>query len=234
MSIIEPTPSDTALHEITEILRQVREKVIDERKAWVDIACAILLALATMGSAWCAYEATLWGGVQTFRLAATNKAGRESSEAAIAAIQYRSFDAAMFISYIEAKHAGDVQTEQFLYARFRPEMKTAVDEWLKADPFNNPSAPSAPFKLPQYVQPEQEEMKRQEQVAADMYAAAQRANQISDRYVLLTVMFASVLFFGGIDAMVRSPWLRKLLFIIAMTTLVLTMIVLTTMPICWE
>jgi hypothetical protein len=77
-------------------------------------------------------------------------------------------------------------------------------------------------------------MKRQEQVAAEMYAAAQRANQISDRYVLLTVMFASVLFFGGIDGMVRSTWLRKLLFIIAVITLVATMGVLTTMPICWE
>jgi NADH:ubiquinone oxidoreductase subunit H len=39
--------------------------------------------------------------------------------------------------------------------------------------------------------------------------AAQEANGSSDAYVLLTVMFASVLFFGGLAGTVHVAWLRR-------------------------
>jgi hypothetical protein len=33
--------------------------------------------------------------------------------------------------------------EKFLFDRFRPEMKKAVDAWLKTDPFNKPTPTTA-------------------------------------------------------------------------------------------
>lgn len=47
-------------------------------------------------------------------------------------------------------------------------------------------------------------VKRQEGQSAQEYARAMQANQTSDTYVLLTVLFASVLFFGGIAGTVDS------------------------------
>jgi len=47
-----------------------------ETSRWLDIGSAIVLALATMASAWCGYQSALWSGVQTFRLAAVSTAGR--------------------------------------------------------------------------------------------------------------------------------------------------------------
>src|SRR5438034_1851477 len=43
-----------------------------ETSRWLDIGSAIVLALATMASAWCGYQSALWSGVQTFRLAAVS------------------------------------------------------------------------------------------------------------------------------------------------------------------
>jgi hypothetical protein len=226
----ELTPQETAA-----LLQRILEGVEkDKRQRWAEITCAVVLSLATMCTAWCAYQSTLWGGVQTFRLAGANKAGRESSAATLAALQMRAFDASMFINYMQAKHEGNTRQEQFLLNRFRPEMKKALDAWLKTDPFNNPLAPPGPFKMAEYAQPELEEAKRQDELSAQEHAAAEKANENSDTYVLLTVLFASVLFFGGIAGTLDSRRLRIIILAIALAFFVLTLVFLATMPICKE
>lgn len=140
----------------------------------------------------------------------------------------------MFISYMNAKNERNEPQEQFLFKRFRPEMKAAIEAWLKTDPFNDPKAPPGPFKMEEYVQPEKEEAKRQDERFAQEQAAAVHANSNSDTYVLLTVLFATVLFFGGIAGTVDSRRLRITILAIALTLFVVTGIVLATMPICRE
>jgi len=226
----ELTPQETAT--ILQRILVAVEK--DERTRWVEVTCAVVLSLATMSSAWCAYQATLWSGVQTFRLAAALKAGRESSGANITALQLQAFDASMFISYMQAKNEGNERQETFLFKRFRPEMKKAVEAWLKTDPFNDPKAPQGPFKMSEYAQPELEEAKRHDEQFAQEHAAAQHANENSDTYVLLTVLFASVLFFGGIAGTLQSHRLRVTILSIALAFFVVTLAFLGTMPICHE
>jgi hypothetical protein len=226
----EQTPRETAAL-LQRILEAVEKK---DRSRWMEITCAVVLSLATMSTAWCAYQSTLWGGVQTFRLAAANSASRASSTAHLEALQLRAFDAAMAISWMQARHEGNDRQERFLFDRFRPEMKKAVEAWLKTDPFNNPKAPLGPLKMPEYVQPELEEAKRQNDRSAQEFAAAEVANQISDTYVLLTVLFASVLFFGGIGGTIDSRRLRIAILAIALTVFVVTLIFLASMPISRE
>src|SRR5687768_6919289 len=75
----EPEQSSKALtpQETAAILQRILDAVEQQqRRRWVEVTCAVVLALAAMASAWCAYQANLWGGVQTFRLAAANKANR--------------------------------------------------------------------------------------------------------------------------------------------------------------
>jgi len=226
----ELTPQETAAL-LQRILGHVEK---DDRNRWVEITCAVVLALATTSSAWCAYQATLWGGVQTFRLAAANNASRESSTASLAALQSRAIDASMGISWMQAKNEGNELQEKFLFDRFRPEMKRAVEAWLKTDPFNNPAAPLGPLKMAEYVQPELAEAKRQDERYFREYAAAVQANENSDTYVLLTVLFASVLFFGGIAGTLDSRRLRVSILSIALALFVVTVAYLAAMPICRE
>jgi hypothetical protein len=140
----------------------------------------------------------------------------------------------MGLSYVQAKHDGNERQEKFLFDRFRPEMKKAVEAWLKTDPFNNPAAPQGPLKMAEYAQPEGAEARRQDEVAAQEQAAAEKANETSDTYVLLTVLFASVLFFGGIAGTLDSRRLRIIILAIALAFFVATVIFLATMPICHE
>ena len=106
--------------EATVLLRQILSAVEvrgSERKRWVEITCAVVLALATTASAWCAYQATLWGGVQTFRLAAAARAGREAVKNSVEGMQFRAFDGTMFIHYLEARVLGRKDLEELLYQR---------------------------------------------------------------------------------------------------------------------
>lgn len=234
-NIEEPSRSESTPQETAALLRQILKAVEkDRRNRWVEITCAVVLSLTTTASAWCAYQATRWGGVQTFHLAAVNKASRASAMANLAALQTQAFDATMGISWMQAKHEGNQRQEQFLYDRFRPQMKKAVEAWLQTDPFNNPAAPLGPMKMPEYVQPELAEARRQDDLSAQAYNAAMHANHTSDAYVLLTVLFASVLFFGGIAGTLESRRVRVGVLGVALALFVLTLLFLTTMPICRE
>ncbi len=226
----EMTPRDTAA-----LPRQISQKLEDPRHhRWIEMISAAVLALATTASAWCAYQSTLWGGVQTFRLAAAARAGRESTHQSLAALQGRAFDGQMLIAYLEVNGRGDQKMATFLHDRFRPEARKAVDAWLLTDPFNNPNAPKRPFEMAEYVQPEAQEAKRFDDEENRMQNAAQQANESSDRYVLLTVLFASVLFFGGIGGTFRSDRLKAAVFVIAILLFVGTVIAVASMPICRE
>lgn len=226
----EPLPQDSVAV-LERILRAVEK---DGRKRWVEIASAIVLSIATTASAWCAYESTRWSGVQTFRLAAASKASRESSAATLMAMQARTFDGTMLISYLEARTRGDKELEKLLYNRFRPDTKAAVAAWLKSDPLKNPEAPLSPFKMAEYVQPELTEAERKNDLFEEKHAAAAMANRTSDHYVLLTVLFASVLFFGGICGTFDSYRLRVSTLGMSITLLSVTLIALATMPVCWD
>ena len=90
----------------SEMLRRILAAVEgNQRKRWVEITCALVLALATMASAWCAYQSTLWGGVQTFKLAAAAKAAREAAKLEIEALETRMFDKLLFVHYVEHRGA---------------------------------------------------------------------------------------------------------------------------------
>jgi hypothetical protein len=81
-------------------------------------------------------------------------------------------------------------------------------------------------------QKELEEAQRHDELSAQEHAGAEEANAASDTYVLLTVAFAWVLFFGGIGGSLQSRRLRISFFVIALVLFTVTMITLETMPIC--
>ncbi len=223
------------VHDEADTLRRILDAVEQrDSRNWVETGCAIILSLATVASAWCGYQATLWGGVQVFRLAAVSKAGRETAVQSLAALQSRGMDANMFMNYLEAHGRGDTQHERLLYQRFRPEMRKALDAWLETDPFQNPQAPLTPFHMAEYVQPEQLEADRRQEEADEQEAAAARANKNSDAYVLLTVLFAAVLFFGGIGAIFHARRLQLLMLGISVLLFVTTAFMMGTLPVCME
>jgi hypothetical protein len=78
-------------------------------------------------------------------------------------------------------------------------LKTATEAWLAADPLDNPTAPLSPFDMPEYRLPEQDAAQKAEQRSVEEFETALEADEHADNYVLLTVIFATVLFFSGIS-----------------------------------
>ncbi len=222
----------TELHEKLDRLNTTVER--SRRRPWADYYCAVVLSLATVGSAWCAYQSARWSGVQTFRLAKANSAGRDAAAHHADVTMWVTFDAQMFLNYVEAKERGDAKFAEFLHERFRPEARVAVDAWLKLNPLNDPTAPKHPFQLQEYDPRDRKAAAKATEESAHYFQLASDANDSSDRYTLLTVLFASVLFFAGISGTLQSRMLRIAFILMASVLFVGTMIVLAGLPFCRE
>ncbi len=170
-----------------------------DRSKFIEATSTVLLSIAVVLSAWAGYEASRWSGEQTIAFSAANAAREESARESNRAGQLASVDVGVFLSFAQAYFTEDTKLQEFLYARFRPPMKVAVDAWIATRPLKNPSAPPTPFAMKEYQLPEQARADELTRVAAEQTALAKRNNQRSDNYVLTVVLFASVLFFAGIS-----------------------------------
>ncbi len=104
------------------------------RTDWIELAAAVLLALATIVAAWSAYEATRWSGVQA-------KATRSAIEARSAAGQQTTIygsvvqiDVQSWITWLQQRATGNDSGAAFMQERFREEFRPAFDAWLALVP----------------------------------------------------------------------------------------------------
>jgi hypothetical protein len=171
----------------------------DRFDRWVEFFGALVMSLATVATAWCAYQAALWGGDESrlyFEALSTRaEVGQLQSEALLKT----GFQAGLFVEYAAAVSQDNDDLAEFLVRRFPPELKTATEAWLAADPLDNPTAPLSPFDMPEYRLPEQDAAQKAEQRSVEEFETALEADEHADNYVLLTVIFATVLFFSGIS-----------------------------------
>ena len=198
---------------------------------WLEIAATLLLAFATVGSAWSAYQSKRWGGVQMFSMVAANGARSEAVRLSDKASQLTSIDVSMFLQYISAVSSHQQQLADFILQRFRPEMKTAVDAWQATQPLKNPDAPPSPFAMKEYSLSTLQQADQMNHLALQKLNEAKAANTRADDYVLLTVLFASALFFGGIGTKMQLRGLRIVLLSLGVIVFAATAVTLISMPI---
>lgn len=206
------------------------EGQISNYDRWIEFLSAALLALATIATAWSAYQSTLYGGDEAAGRAASNAATVKAAQYNSEAVQIRGFHAVLFVEWASAVSQEDQKLEDFLYQRFPLALKTATDAWIATKPLTNPDAPSSPFVMPEYAL-EQNELAAQWQATADTaLAKANQADETSDRYVLLTVLFASVLFFGGIAGKFQSQVIDLAMLVIGSVVFLIGLGILLTFP----
>jgi hypothetical protein len=137
----------------------------------------------------------------------------------------------VFVEWSAAVSQGNQVLADFLYQRFTPDLKTAMDAWLTTDPLNNPDAPASPMVMPEYILQAYEESDRLMQEAEVLFEQASEENETSDRYVMLTVIFASVLFFAGISGKFQSQLIDLSMLIFAIFIFGIGLVILFTYPI---
>jgi C1A family cysteine protease len=123
----------------------------------------------------------------------------------------------------------------FYLKRVRPELREAIEAWLATKPLENPNAPPHPIAMPIYaekvtskINAEINAYKQAVQKATDR---ANRASGTSDKYVLMTVLLASVLFFEAVSSRFKAPKIANSLLVIAFLMFAAIAGVLATFPI---
>src|SRR6476659_147261 len=118
-----------------------------------------LLAVVAVATAWTGWQAAKWDGRQSVRYGESSRLRFEADAASTRGGQAIVANSAGFTAWLQARSAGDTELMHDLERRFTPDYRTAFDDWLKADPFNDESAPAGPAYMPSYVNPDMEEAK---------------------------------------------------------------------------
>jgi hypothetical protein len=197
----------------------------------LELLAAVLLALATLGTAWAAYQARQWTGEQSQGYSAGTAARITENRAAERAGRQQQIDIATFIQWIDARSQHDAELAAFYRARFRPEFEPAFAAWLATRPFSSEDTPPTPFAMPQYRLAATAEAERLERTAAAASERAKDANQRADNYMLAVVLFASALFFAGISVKLEGRDLRVVLLGFSGLILVANLIWIATFPV---
>lgn len=201
------------------------------RENWVDVAATVLLALATVATAWSGYQASRWNGEQAAAAGRSNAARIESTRASSLADAQTQVDVATFTAWVDAYAREDTDLAAFYRRRFRPEFAPAVTAWVATQPLKNPDAPLTPFAMPQYRLAARDEAAMLE-ARAEAEAARVRVDiQRSTNYVLAVVLFAATLFFAGMSAKLPSPRLRLALLAMGLVTFTGALVWIATSPV---
>ncbi len=218
---------------------------------WSDISeklVSVALAAAVVLTAWSGFQASKWSGVQANSYAAAGAKRTESIRLSTVAGQQAQIDISLFVDWVSAL-IGEIDDGKvtltnaaeyepvpgtlsgFLFLRMRDEFKPALDAWLATDPINNDDAPGSPFDMDEYRLAAQEQADALRAEAESLSQTARDANQTSDNYVLTGVLFAGVLFFGGIANSLKKMQNRMVVLAIAILILLASAFVLLRFPI---
>jgi len=203
----------------------------DRWEPLAEVIATLVLALATVVTAWSGYQAARWGGEQSSSYSQAGALRTESVRASNQAGQLIQIDIGLFTNWVNAFAAGDQQLTGFYEDRFRDEFKPAFEAWIATEPVANPDAPSTPFEMPEYRVSAAEESSILEEQAAESFAKGEAANEIGDNYILNTVFLASVLFLGGIASRFKAMSARWVILLFSLGILVFGLYNIITYPI---
>jgi hypothetical protein len=185
-------------------------EVTKDRLRRVETWAAILMAITTILTAWSAFQSAKWSGAMSIEFSKANTDRNLASREAASSGQLGIVQVGLFEEWLLAKANGEDTLADYLESQFPESFRPAFDSWLAlASPGEVPS--DSPFDQPNYELPNQQEVDRLDLQAEGHFRQALANNQRGDNYTLLTVLFASVLFFAGISGRFESHWATNFL-----------------------
>src|SRR5690606_11860174 len=128
---------------------------------------SVLMALAVVLTAYSAYEATRWSGVQATEFATAGSLRTQAASLTTIGATQVSYDANLVAALLIDLRDADLndpavaaEARAFAEDLFRDEAKPALEEWISLDPFDNPDAPDTPLEVPAYRNQSLEEAER--------------------------------------------------------------------------
>ena len=200
-------------------------------KRRIELSSAALMAVATIATAWCGYQSARWNGERADHAALASMAGVRTAKFTNLVGQKISFHAQLFAQWASAISAKNTALADFLLQRFPEPLKTATTAWQATNPLTNPEAPPTPLSMPEYALTETTEAALSEETALKEYDLANRADDMADRYLIFTIIYASVLFFAGISGKFGWQALDVTMLVVAGLALLIGLLIMFTIPV---
>jgi hypothetical protein len=186
-----------------------------EKQKWVEPIAALLMALATLSTAWCGYQSAAWTRQSNRLMNEFNTLERKASLLTLQGTQQATIQVGMFMQALAAHQAGNEKLLNFYVDRFPPELRKAYDTWMAQKPFENSNADPHPFVPNLYEMRGTREAAEATAKAAASQQEARRAGSISGQYLASTVLFATVLFFASASGKFEQRRVRVVAFVFA-------------------
>lgn len=168
----------------------------------IEVLAVVLLGIATIGSAWCGYQATRWNGEEDDLARDASNLQVEAARQFGLATQYVSYDSTMIAQYAQAVSDGNDKLREFYRETlFRPEFLPVLAQWeAEVAAGRNPTnLLTDEGYLEAQLAPYRDATER----SAAASESAQEAGDHADEYVLTTLLLASALFFAGLTTSFR-------------------------------
>ncbi len=191
-----------------------------------EVLTVLVLSLTAVLTAWCGFQSSKWGGEMSIAFSQASTARIQSVSADGQARDARSFDLVIYAQYVDAVAKEDTQLATYIRDRFTPAFRVAFDDWVAHD-----RALPAPFSEPSYAPQGLAEAKQLSERADARFQAALDNNARGDRYSLLTVLFALVLFFAAMSGRNWRPWAAWTFLGVAVALAVVGVVILSTYPV---
>ena len=201
------------------------------KKKWVEPVTALLMALATLCTAWCSYQSAAWTRQSNRLMNEFNTLERQAGLLNLQGMQQTTIHSAMFMQMLAAKQAGNEQLASFYLQRFPPDVRKAYDAWMAQKPFENPNADPHPFVPNLYEMRGTREAADATARAASSQEEARKAGTVSGQYLANTVLFAAVLFFASASGKFEQRRVRVVAFAFAVAVFLFAVVRTVMLPI---
>lgn len=189
------------------LTERLAEACVDTRSARIgrpELVAVVLLSVTAILTAWTGFQASKWGGAMAISFNEASARRIDASRQEAIANRAETIQVGLYTQWLQAGANGDTDSMDYLSARFPEPLQTAFTAWRATNPDADPNAPSSPFAMPEYQVPGFAAAATADAQADAKFAEAVKNNHRSDNYVLLTVGFASVLFFAAMSGRMKS------------------------------
>jgi len=184
----------------------------------IELIAVLLLGLSTLGTAWCAYEATQWGGE-------SSDLGRQAAQQSVEnarlfglATQTIAYDSMTVAQYAQAVSDGNTRLRAFYRESvIRPDFLPTLTRWEA-----QVRAGRAPVPLgqdPEYLATQLAPYEKSVAASAEISRKSEEAGTTASAYVSVTILLAVALFFSGVVSTFRYRAARVLLLAASLATL---------------
>ena len=195
-----------------------------------EMLAVLLLGIATIGTAWCGYQASRWNQEQ-------GDISREGSDLRIEAnrqfglaTQAIVYDANLVAQYAKAVVDGDTDLQQFFRTTlFRPAFLPVLERWEAA--IKAGETPPNLLEDSDYVGGQLADYEATQSRAEAKDVEAKEAGMNGDDYVLVTVLLASALFFAGVTTSFKMQMARLMLIGLAAVLIAYCLSRIVTLPV---